>query len=359
MMRILHLVLEPRLSGAEVFAKDLAIEQRLAGSEVYIVSLLPEHADFAPLRELLQEHDVPCHFPETRSSRLGKLWFLTKAIRRARADVVFAHATIPAFYARALPIGVPIVYVMHSAVNDFERPLFRWVERILSVRARAVIGVSPANVADYTAAIRRHPHMSVIPNGVDTERFAQGDDANCAGERQIVQVGRYTSVKNQLQTVHAFNALAAQARDVRLVLHGVIEDEAYHAAVLDLVEKLGLAGRVVVGGPRSDVRELLHASSVFAMPSQSEGHSIAFLEALASGIPVVASQITPFAFARTLPAVQLVDTDDTRIYAEALRRGLNQHRVQRSLQGLTLQDTAQRYLAVARQVTSPRGMLSR
>ncbi|TKC91179.1 glycosyltransferase family 4 protein [Trinickia terrae] len=354
-MRILHLVLAPRLSGAEVLAKDLAIHQRQRGHPVCVTSLVPEHDDFAPLADELRTNGVPCRFPRRTHRMPGKLWHLYRVIRREKPDVIFAHATIPAFYVRALPVGAPIVYVMHSATNDFEHRVFRGVERILSPRARAVIGVSQANVEDYIAAVGRHPLMTVIPNGVDMARFADQGSSDVIRAPRIVQIGRYTSVKNQLQTVHAFGQVAREVSDARLMLFGVIEDPAYYAAVLDLVDKLGLAGRVMVDGPRSDVSKVLSEASVFAMPSRSEGHSIAFLEALASGIPVVASTIVPFAFAKDFPNVQLLDTDDTTAYARALIAALDQRRVGRTLTGLTLQDSAERYLAVARQVTAQAG----
>jgi L-malate glycosyltransferase len=351
-MRILHLVLAPRLSGAEVLAKDLAIHQRRQGHPVCITSLVPEHNDFKSLGADLEENGVPCRFPRKAYGMFGRLWHLYHVIRREKPDVIFAHATIPAFYARALPIGAPIVYVMHSATNDFERHLFRSVERILSPRARAVIGVSQANVEDYIAAVGPHPLMTVIPNGVDMARFAdQASGEDVIRAPRIVQIGRYTSVKNQLQTVYAFGQVVREVSDARLMLFGVIEDPAYYAAVIDLVNKLGLADRVVVDGPRADVSKVLFDASVFAMPSRSEGHSIAFLEALASGIPVVGSAIAPFAFAKDFPNVQLLDTDDTMAYASALVTALGQRRAERTLTGLTLQDSAERYLAVARQVT--------
>ena len=352
-MRILHLVLAPRLSGAEVLAKDLAIHQQRSGETVGIASLMPQHDDFASLRVELEANAVTCLFPTKVHGPPGKLWHLDRMVRRFRPDVIFAHATIPAFYARALPIAAPVVYVMHSAANDFERGLLRRVERMLSRRARAVIAVSPANVDDYVGAIGHHPLMMVIPNGVDMARF--GDAAHIErGPRQtqptIVQIGRYTTVKNQMQTVHAFQDVAKWVPAARLLLYGVVEDAAYYQAVNERVNKLGLADRVVVGGPRSDVSRLLFDANVYAMPSKSEGHSIAFLEALASGIPVVASAIRPFAFAADFASVQLIDTDDTQAYTQALVVALSQSRAQRPLAGLTLKDTADRYLAVAQRV---------
>jgi hypothetical protein len=137
-MRVFHLVLAPRLSGAEVLAKDLAIDQCADGMAVCVASLMPVHADFVPLQNELEGHGVQCWFPARRHRAARKLWNLLVAVRRFRPDVIFAHATIPSFYARALPLRVPVVYVMHSATNDFERPLFRRIEHVLSGRARVV-----------------------------------------------------------------------------------------------------------------------------------------------------------------------------------------------------------------------------
>jgi glycosyltransferase involved in cell wall biosynthesis len=352
MMRVLHLILAPRLSGAEVLARDLAIDQSAEGMAVCVASLLPAHAEFLPLQEDLQQHGVQCWFPSRRRRVAGKLWNLYRAVRRFRPDVIFAHATIPSFYARALPLRVPVVYVMHSAANDFERPLFRRVEHILSARARVVIGVSQQGVTDYVQAIGPHPSMTVVPNGVDLGRFAFTDGAGRSGHApQVVQIGRYASVKNQLLTVRAFREVSERVKDARLALYGVVEDPDYQRAVIELVRELGLADRVVVAGPRTDVASVLSEANVFVMPSRSEAHSVAFLEALASGIPIVASKIPSFAFASGFPCVQLVDTDEVRCYADAVVAALGQARAQRSLAGLTLRDTAARYRAIAQQVS--------
>ncbi|CAH2793896.1 MAG: Glycosyltransferase [uncultured Paraburkholderia sp.] len=313
-----------------------------------VASLLPAHDDFVPLQQQLDAAGVQCWFPRRRHRALLKLWNLFAAVRRFRPDVIFAHVTIPSFYARSLPLRVPVVYVMHSATNDFERPLFRRIEHILSGRARMVIGVSQQGVTDYVQAIGPHPAMTVVPNGVDLARFAFTDDVDTSGAApQVVQIGRYASAKNQLETVRPFSEVLKRIEGARLALYGVVEDPEYQQAVTELAKELGIADRVDVGGPRSDVATVLSEANVFVMPSRSEAHSVAFLEALASGVPIVASKIAAFSFANGFPNMQLVDTDDLDCYVEAIVSALGQKRAQRSLAGLMLRDTADRYRAAA------------
>jgi glycosyltransferase involved in cell wall biosynthesis len=353
-MRILQVILAPRLSGAEVLVKGVAIGHQRAGHSVCIASLLPQHSDFEHISDELRTHGVMCLFPKKSHRKIGRLLFLYQAIRTFKPDIIFAHATIPALYVRALPTRVPIVWVMHSGANDFSNYALLRAERLLSGRAKAVIGVSQKNIDDYVKEIGTHPSMMVVPNGVDISRFTDDVAPVPVAHKQIVQVGRYIPEKNQLQTVHAFARVAQADPDARLLLCGVIENLAYHAAVVDLVAKLGLEARVVIDGPQMNVAQILRASAAFAMPSSFEAHSIGFLEALASGIPVVANSIPSFAFASNFPGVQLLDTNDADAYGRALLESLSEPRATRPLHGLTLQSTADRYLAIAREVLNLR-----
>ncbi|RDU95994.1 glycosyltransferase family 4 protein [Trinickia dinghuensis] len=392
-MRILQLVLAPRLSGAEMLVKGIAIGHRRGGHTVGIASLLPAEDDFADAARELAAQQVACLFPSKRNDRFARLVFLYRTIRHFAPDIVFAHTTIPALYVRALPLSVPIVFVMHSGMNDFtENRRLWWAERLLARRARALIGVTQRNVDQYAATIGSHGESFVVPNGVDVERFrigrtrndaenvAYADDAedfeNAEARRmkRIVQIGRYMPEKGQLDTVRAFyevlNVTEAlklnrgpsersqpQQRPQRrpepfLHLCGVIEDRGYHARVVSLVETLGIAANVRIEGPRTDVPDLLAQADVFAMPSRFEAHSIGFLEALASGIPIVANAIGGFAFARGYPSVCLVDTEDAGRFGRALADALEQPRCARPLDGLTLEETAGRYLEIARRVVT-------
>jgi glycosyltransferase involved in cell wall biosynthesis len=307
-MRILQVILAPRLSGAEVLAKGVAIGHQRDGHDVCIASLMPQHSDFEHISAELRSHDVMCLFPTRTHGKVGRLLFLYQAIRAFKPDIIFAHSTIPALYVRALPTRVPIVWVMHSGANDFSNNALLRAERLLSGRAKAVIGVSQKNIDDYVKEVGLHPSMIVVPNGVDVSRFTDDVPATPVAYKQIVQVGRYIPEKNQLQTVEAFARVARADPDARLLLCGVIENLAYHAAVVDLVANLGLKDRVTIDGPQSNVAQILRASAAFAMPSSFEAHSIGFLEALASGIPVVANAIPSLAVAGNLWGVRLLDT---------------------------------------------------
>ncbi len=322
-----------------------------------MTSLLPQQDDFADIRAELQAAGVTCLFPNARYGRVGKLLHLYRVVRQFRPDFIVAHATLAALYVRLLPVNTPIAWVMHSGVNDFENGALKQAERLLSRRARAIIGVSQQNIDDYLREIGRHPSMVVIPNGVDASLFAQELGASVPAlevpAKQIVQLGRYIESKSQLHTIRAFERVLQTEPDARLLLCGVVEDLDYHASVVALVEQLGLSSKVQVCGPRSDVAAILRSSRVFAMPSLFEAQSIGFLEALASGIPVVGSRIPSFGFASQFAGVNLVDTADADAYGRALLSALDMPRANRQLAGYTLHDTADRYMTIARQFVQP------
>lgn len=356
-MRILQLVHAPRLSGAEMLVKGLAIAHRDGGHAVGIASLLPAESDFADAARELAAHRVECRFPSRRYEHVARLVFLYRTIRRFAPDIVFAHTTIPALYARALPLSVPIVFVMHSGMNDFAENPWLWrAERVLSCRAKAVIGVSQRNVDQYAATIGSKRASFVVPNGVDVARFRRTastvQNVGARRELRVVQIGRYMPEKGQLETVRAFHDVLVRepGAPVRLHLCGVVEDRAYHARVVSLVGTLGIGSKVAIDGSRTDVPALLAQADAFVMPSRFEAHSVGFLEALASGIPVVANAIDAFDFARGYPGVQLVDTTNAERFGRALTAALGQPRSARPLDGLTLDDTAARYLAIAQRV---------
>jgi sugar transferase (PEP-CTERM/EpsH1 system associated) len=140
-----------------------------------------------------------------------------------------------------------------------------------------------------------------ICNGVDTERFKPGySDSRTVLPRDfgepdrivIGTVGRMEAVKDQITLVHAFVRLVQQTPEegekLRLIMIG---DGALREPALAILRKAGLAEVAWLPGERDDVPELLRAMDVFVLPSLAEGISNTILEAMASGLPIVATDV--------------------------------------------------------------------
>jgi glycosyltransferase involved in cell wall biosynthesis len=136
-----------------------------------------------------------------------------------------------------------------------------------------------------------------IKNGVDTDKYAPGgtpaaDAPFAAGDIVIGTVARVQDVKNHRALVDAFARLRAQLPDLapRLKL-AIVGDGPLLPAVREQVAKLGLDGAVWLPGARADIASVLHTFSIFALPSLAEGTPVSMLEAMACGLPVVASRV--------------------------------------------------------------------
>lgn len=140
-----------------------------------------------------------------------------------------------------------------------------------------------------------------IYNGVDTDRFhpAQGARGHLPaagfappGTVIIGTVGRMQAVKDPLNLVQAFLSLAGRDRSARDHLRLVmIGDGPLRREAQSLLTKEGMADLAWLPGSRDDIPELLRGMDLFVLPSRAEGISNTILEAMASGLPVVATRV--------------------------------------------------------------------
>jgi glycosyltransferase involved in cell wall biosynthesis len=228
-------------------------------------------------------------------------WVLTRAIRKFRPGVVFVpyHLTTP-----VLRCGTPVVSVVHDCIIERDAAesgrsalstAYGLATRLAVRSATAVATPSQAARDD----IRRFygidlPAGAVLPHGVGARFFtAAGSprppdtDLPC---RYILHVGAQRPHKNQRVLVEALAALRTDHPDLGLVLVGQ-PDRRFPDQVGPLIESLGLGDWVRRYSNADDETLLgLYANAaVFAYPSLAEGFGMPVLEAMAAGLPVVAS----------------------------------------------------------------------
>ena len=177
-----------------------------------------------------------------------------------------------------------------------------WLRRIHAPLVERYITVSK-DLEDYL--IRRvgisASRISQIYNGVDVERFSPTQPkpagllpSNFLGNSQVVigTVGRIQPVKDQATLVRAFAELLRMSPDIaRQVRLAIVGDGPMLPALRDLTRSLGLGELTWLPGVRTDIPDVLRTLDVFVLPSLAEGISNTVLEAMSSGVPVVATAV--------------------------------------------------------------------
>jgi sugar transferase (PEP-CTERM/EpsH1 system associated) len=209
---------------------------------------------------------------------------------------------------------------------------YRWLRRAFVPLVQRYIPLSQelerylgAEVGVSARKIRR------ICNGVDTARFAPAEHARAwldaapfaaAGRIVIGSLGRMAAVKDPLLLADAFIRLVAQLPEGRARLALVMAgDGDLRPRVAARLAEAGLASICWLPGSRNDTAEFLRALDIFVLPSLAEGISNTILEAMASGLPVVATDVGGNAeLVRTGVTGALVPRADPEALAAALYR---------------------------------------
>jgi glycosyltransferase involved in cell wall biosynthesis len=366
----------PRL----VFLVTLA---ETGGAQTYVASLLPAlvetfdvavaaHGD-GPLREASQS--AGARFVSLRHVRrpvrpwrdlLGLLELL-RLLRQEHPHLVHVNSAKAAVLGRLAAglAGIPIrVYTVHGwaflAHDGFAAAAYRWIERALRPLTTVTVCVSERErEAGLAARVCREETTIVIRNGVTASAL---DAAKPRSARpRLVMVGRLQAPKDPITLVRALALV--RAVDFEAVLVG---EGPERAAVEDEIGRLGAGSSVRLLGERTDVAELLATADVFVLSTRSEGLPLSVLEAMAAGLPVIASNVggIPELVVHGVSGV-LVPPGDPNALAEAIE-GLVQnpslaHELgdagrRRVVENFDLEAVREAHLALYRRLLASRGL---
>lgn len=314
-LRVAHVTQGLDVGGQEKLLVEFARHADRRRFELLIVALGGRGRLAATLEDLGW---TVCALEAPSGLRPGLVRRLARLLRAQRIDVVHTHDDRPLLY------GMPAAWWAgvrrrfhthhHGAVPYItrrQRLLQGWAARLCdrfvcvshdSARYAVALGVDPARVR-------------TLHNGIDLERFpftGPRDDG------PAVTVARLSPEKDIANLLHATREVCVRAPDFRLEIAG---DGPCRAEWQRLTGELGLTERVRFLGEVRDVPALLGSARLFVLPSQTEGISLTILEAMARGLPVVATHVggTP-EVVRTEETGLLVPARDPVALAAALVR---------------------------------------
>jgi len=258
-------------------------------------------------------------------------WSLLELVayfRRVKPDLVHTHCSVPGIVGRvaARLAGVPVVvHTVHGfAFHDGSRgPAAALAIAIERIAGRLTDLMLSQNLEDMDRAVRHRivpvRRLEWIGNGIALDRFAAAAPRREAGRPVVITcVARMEPVKNHAQLLEAAALLRQRGRRFELWLVGGGEGRARCARQ---VAESGLAGEVRFLGYRNDIPELLEQSDIGVLTSLKEGIPRAALEAMAAGLPMVATRVTGTReVVRDGDTGLLVDVDDPSALADALAR---------------------------------------
>jgi glycosyltransferase involved in cell wall biosynthesis len=280
----------------------------VGGAQSYVAALLPALAERydvvlaaygeGPLREAAAR--AGARFVPLRHVRrpihplrdLAGLFELRRLMRRERPQIVHASSSKAGVLGRlaASSTRVPIrFFTVHgwafSAYSGLSSRLYRFADRLMASLTTITICVSEKELAEGLKAGTCSSERSVvIHNAVDVT--AARRSVHDRPTPRMVAVGRMKAPKDFMTLVRAVAVLGDEELETLVVGDGPDRDD-----VEAEIRRLGLEQRVVLAGERDDVPVLLAESDVFVLSSRSEGLPVSVLEAMAAGLPVVASDV--------------------------------------------------------------------
>lgn len=290
-MRVFQVLPYFCFGGAEIMCENLTCALKKQGHEVTVVCLyhrptpISERMEQAGIRILwLDKH------PGLDVTMIPKL---VRIFRRERPEVVHTHLDVIKYAAPAAKLaGIPrCVHTVHSvAEKEAEGKLQKWSNTFFYRQGWSVpVALSREVAASVARFYNLKPEqVPVIHNGIDLSKCRPKESYSLGEPVRILHVGRFDVPKNHPGLLKSFGMLHRQYSQCRLTLVG---DGDLRPQIENLAEELGIARWITFAGMQKNVHPYLQEADIFVLPSVYEGNPMTIIEAMGTGLPIVATTV--------------------------------------------------------------------
>ena len=299
-VKVLHIIDSGGLYGAEIVLLNLSGEQKTMGYHPIIASIGKKGSYTKPLEvEAIRRGLEFVPFRMHNGPNFLGAWNILNYARSSNINILHTHGYKGNILLGFIPKRfrkLPLVSTVHgwTNVSKFSRlRLYEWADGLSLKNADAVCLVNETMLAHPRIAGMRRDKLHVIPNGIpefDETKPLQGDEIVefCRNGFTIVSIGRLSKEKGYEYLIQAFAQVINNIPDARLLIIG---EGVQRTELENSILSLGLTGKVMLPGYRENAWKYLMYCKIFALSSLTEGLPITLLEAMQTGIPIVATDV--------------------------------------------------------------------
>lgn len=288
--KIIHVMPEFGLAGAEVMAETLMLELKNKDYNVMAISLYDYQS---PITERLKKNEIKVYYMGKKKGFDLKVFRkIYQVLKEEKPDVIHTHRYVMQY---VMPIAILLkiqskVHTVHNiATKEISKPqrlLSRIFYKYFKIKPVAISPRVKASIIEEYSIDEKNVPM--IYNGINLNKILKKQDYSIKERVNILHVGRFASQKNHKALLKGVAIAAESYPNIKLQLIGKGELE---SQIISLIDKYRLNNHVELLGTRDNVYNEMRNTDIFILPSLWEGMPITLIEAMAVGLPIIASDV--------------------------------------------------------------------
>ena len=289
-MKIIHVISNLELAGAQTMCCNLLCALKdLEEDKITVVSLFNTSNS---ITEKLKDNGINVICLEKKHGiDVSMIRKLRKIFKKEKPDVIHAHAAVLKYVGPAsLFKKAKIVHTMHTLANKEGSKADALITKFFYKTKKAFpVALTPEVQRSISNRYHIKPErIPVIYNGVDLSNCISKENYFTNDSFKILHIGRFSEEKNHIGLVNAFEIFKKEFPNsvLNLIGDGILKE-----SIQTLVKEKNLENNVKFLGLQKNVYPFLNDADLFALPSTYEGMPMTLIEAMGTGLPIVASNV--------------------------------------------------------------------
>lgn len=288
-MKIFQVLPEFGIGGAEIMAENLTNELIRIGHHVIVISLY-NYSSIITDRFESSKIDIR-YLGKKAGLDISIIPKLRSIIKQEHPDAIHTHRYVLQYVApAAFGLNTRIIHTVHSVAQKENTKMARIFNNFIFKLKMAIPVALTEQVKDTIVEVYdiKRERIPVIYNGIPLQKCTQKTDYNFGNNIHLLHVGRYAEPKNHIEMIKAICQLHAfESRIIlNLVGEGPLKDD-----ISAIIKSNHAESYIIQHGPTNNVFDHMNKADIFILPSIYEGMPITLIEAMGSGIPILASNV--------------------------------------------------------------------